>query len=164
MSDVLSQYLELSGSTTRFLESISGGAVRAQIHAQERCDETNTLSRVSTLHIGDSAPILAARCRLNIVALTEFEVTRLTETNDPIGAVLLATIDEDLRREDTEITGVDTHSLVEVLAAVAASYHLKTFNLWQAGRFIGKLEELVCEEALKRAVKPDLSAPQTLPV
>lgn len=150
MTNLLTTYLELSGSTTRFLEAVSEASVHANIRSQHACKRTQTLERLSTLHVGDSNPILAAQCRLNLEALSDSEIKQLTETTHPIGAILLSTSEEGLRRESVTITQIDQHPLAELLDAGSGLIFSKSFELWQGSRFIGHLEEIVSEASIAR--------------
>lgn len=146
----LTDYLALTGSTTRFLEKLSGHPVTASVHLQTTLSRGKLIERVSTLHVGESGPILAAKCLLNLSDMTEHEIARLTSSNDPIGGILLDTNAADLRREDLSLQRVERHPLAHYLSVDATAYHVKSFELWQADRFIGDLEEVVCAESFAR--------------
>ncbi len=149
-SSAINDYLELEGSTTRFLQRLSGQAVVANVHLQTVLNRGQLIERISTLHVGGSEPILAAKCLLNLADLTEHEVSRLTNSTDPIGGILLASGGEDLRREKLLLKRVARNPLADFLSANAVAYHVKSFELWQEDRFIGDLEETVCAESFAR--------------
>ena len=151
----LTKYLTLTGSTTRFLQQLSGQPVIASVHLQTMLSRGKLIERISTLHVGDSAPILAAKCLLNLTDLTDHEISRLTTSTDPIGGILLDSDAADLRREAVTLQRTARHPLAHFLSVDAAAYHVKSFELWQGERFIGDLEEVACSESFDRIVSSE---------
>ena len=149
-TNALTDYLALAGSTTRFLERRSGKSVTASVHLQTMLRRGKLIERISTLHVGSSAPVLAAKCLLDLTHLTEEEIARLTATTDPIGGILLDAGGADLRRENLSLQRVERHPLAHFLSVDTQAYHVKSFELWQGERFIGDLEEVVCAESFAR--------------
>ena len=156
--DALTEYLTLPGSTTRFLQQQSGEAVLARVHQQKELSRGKMLERVSTLHVGGSAPVLAAKCLLSLTDLSTDEIARLKDTAEPIGSVLLSSRSDELRRENVSLQRLARHPLSQFLSVDSSAFHVKTFELWQGDRFIGDLEELVCRESFDR-----LHAPKAAP-
>ena len=156
----LTKYLTLSGSTTRLLQQLSGKSVTATIHLQTKLSRGKLIERISTLHVDDSAPVLAAKSLLSLTNLTEDEISRLTTTTDPIGGILLASDAAELRREKLSVKRVEAHPLAHYLSVGDNALHVKSFELWQGERFIGDLEEVVCAESFDRISALD-SVPST---
>lgn len=130
------------------MEMESGQTVRANIHEQHLHHEEQSLLRISTLHIGQSLPLLTAKCILDVENLKELEIFALTHSDTPIGTILLQSSSDALRRQNIVVTRHQTHELSNYLQSDSVTLYSKSFELWHGTRRIGHLVELVSETSL----------------
>jgi len=150
---ILDKYLTLTGSTTRFLEKLANAPISAKVISQSVEEADAVILRVSTLHAGDSAPLLAAESSLSLENLTALEKDALLNSDRPIGDILLSGEGQSFRRENVKISSADNHRLRSHIAGAAGAVMLKSFDLWFGDRFIGRLEEVASLASLSGALK-----------
>lgn len=148
---ILDEYLKLTGSTTRFLEQLAGADISATVVSQTVDEQAGVIIRVSTLHAGDSKPMLAASCRLCLANLKVAEREALLNSSRPIGDILLSGGTESFRRQDVTVDAAGDHALSVHLPDALDSAMIKSFDLWYGDRFIGHLEEVTSLSALRNA-------------
>ena len=152
---ILDKYLTLTGSTTRFLEQLANAPISAKVLSQSVDQAEAVILRVSTLHAGDSAPLLAAMSSLSLENLTAVEQDALLNSARPIGDILLSGQDQTFRRENVAIASADNHKLRSHIAGAAGPVMMKSFDLWFGDRFIGRLEEVASQSSLSGALNTE---------
>jgi len=152
--DLISQLMELRGSTTFFLESVKGSRLKVIIESQ---DETQiracrVIKRVVRLYFYSSErPVLYCISYLNKEDLTPEEYMALMDEQLPIGMVFHGFNDPaSIEKRNISVSEEEDPELAVLLNVQSPLIFKKQYDYWVAGRNIGSICEYFNEESISR--------------
>jgi chorismate-pyruvate lyase len=151
-SQRLIEYLALRGSTTFFLQAVSGSHVHVEVlnqFVEHRSDKGDILYRHSRLYAGQPCNIvLVAQSAIQLSLLTSSQKQSLIDCEEGIGKLLDPDNRGWLEKNDIHTLRVDAPRSLQTRLDWAISRH---FELKFRGMHCGEIRETLNNESLERA-------------
>ena len=152
--ELINSLLDLTDSTTLFLESVKGATLRVSVDAQSEEEENAIclITRTTRLFfLSPETPALFCMSRLYKNELTDDEYRSLIETDTPIGKVFLNFNEARLieKKNLTIALGNDSNIATRLYVNDCMLYR-KEYDYIVGGRKIGRIREFFNEESLRR--------------
>ena len=152
--DLIANLLDLTHSTTLFLEALKGEKLRVSVDAQsEQEDHENCLiTRTTRLFFhSPETPALFCMSRLHKRELTGEEYRSLTETDTPIGIVFLNFNGaRAIEKKNITIAMGNDRATAARLNVLNPLLYRKEYDYVVGSRNIGRIIEFFNEESLRR--------------
>ncbi len=158
MSDsslLMSCFLQLEGSTTLFLEQLSGKPLRSAVRRQaEDGNGGGTIRREAVLYF-DTAdlPVIFSRSTLDLGLFSTDEAEGIRKGLVPLGRILDPEGRGLLRKENMTVELVPGSPDALFLSTAAAGCYVKCYDLVAGRRVVGRVREYVNNESLSRAFR-----------
>lgn len=150
---LMSRFLDLGGSTTLFLEQLSGKTLRSAVRSKEEAGNgTGSIRREAVLYFDTvESPVVFSRSRLDRGTLSDGEAERIDEGLVPLGRILDPEGRGLLRKENITVEYHRRSSAAAFLFTASTDCFVKCYDLVADRRVVGRIWEYINDESLSRA-------------
>jgi len=154
IEDISTSLLDITDSTTLFLESLKGSTLRVSIDAQSEQEEGDNwlVTRTSRLFfLSPHNPVLFCMSSIHKRELAPDEYRSMMETDTPIGRIFLSFNDNRvIQKQNVTIALANDRTIAARLNIKDCLVYRKEYDYVVGGRGVGRITEYFNEESLRR--------------